>query len=135
MKIKFPMLVLSYSQTKLLSVEDDSGNVIIPIFTEAERAESYRRHIARTHNQKIDVLMIPRATNAIDLIESIRSTEPKFNAVCIDPPPPIHGHTTNKCVDPIAFVAKLLAQNPKARIRQSQKARSQSRRKIRTKKG
>jgi hypothetical protein len=90
MDIKLPLIVLGYDEKRLFSVEDVKSNIILPIFTSAERADRYKNYFCQQHELDLNTLMVVEPERAVNLFEVVVLISSVKFAV-IDPYPPTWG--------------------------------------------
>ena len=86
--LKIPFFVIAYSQKSLFSVDDDQGISTLPIFTDAEAAEKYRRYFARKFNLKLLVCVTDTVEKGLNMIECAAMACKSLEYAVIDPHPP-----------------------------------------------
>ena len=123
MKIKFPLMILGYSPSRVFSIEDNAGSVCFPVFEDAEKAEAYRIFFAREHYQALEAYVIADAKAALPFFQFLFTVDPGLREVAIDPPPPVGGKKGGKSLTFLEFIEQLRSQ-----FRQHVRRRRQQRR-------
>jgi hypothetical protein len=114
-----PFFIIAYNQKTIFSIEDENGNNILPIFTNAVLAEKYRKYFARKYKLKLQVCIADKPENCLNLIECAMLACKALKFAVIDPPLPT---TTSKqpVLKPIqSILTFLLGQYQKVRNRQN----------------
>ena len=87
--LKVPFFVIAYDTKKLFSVENEKGIGTLPIFTQAEAAEKYRRYFARNFKIKLQVCVVDKIEKGLSLIECASLACPTLQHIVLNPPPPL----------------------------------------------
>jgi len=117
--LKVPFFVIAYNAKKLFAIDDDKGSSTLPIFTEAEAAELYRRYFARKFKLKLQVFVVDKTENALSLIECASLACNSLQHAVINPflPSPNITQPPSKPIQKI--IASLRSQCRKGRNHQS----------------
>jgi hypothetical protein len=89
MNIKLPLTVLGYDEKRLFMVENDDGNTILPVFSEIEDAEKYRKHFT-DNGVDLQTLILIEPEKAVNLFEVVMLIS-SLEFIVINPPPPQKG--------------------------------------------
>ena len=87
MNVTLPLVLLGYDLKRLFSVCDSEGCGMLPVFTEPEVAESYRRHFSSRQGMELQAYILQQPDSAINLMECISIVDPSVKLVIIDPKP------------------------------------------------
>ena len=117
--LKVPFFVIAYNSKKLFAIDNEKGNSTLPIFTEAEAAELYRRYFARKFKLKLQVFVVDKIENALSLIECASIACSSLQHAIINPflPSPNITQPVSKPIQTI--IASLRSQCQKGRNRQN----------------
>jgi hypothetical protein len=105
--LKVPFLVIAYDTKKLFSVENEKGIGTLPIFTEAETAEKYRRYFARNFRIKLQICVVDQIEKGLNLVECASLACQTLQHIIINPLPP-SSQTEQPQRKPIQTVIKSL---------------------------
>jgi hypothetical protein len=86
--LKVPFFVIAFDLKRLFSVEDEKGIGTLPVFTEAEAAEKYRRCFARNFKIKLQVCVADKIEKGLNLVECASLACRTLQYVVINPLPP-----------------------------------------------
>ena len=92
-----PLIFLGYDEMRLFSVADERERVSVPVFTDAEKAESYRMHFMEFRDVKLITLMVAEVGRAINLLQCIRIADPTVGRIAIDPDVPTFNKEDSIC--------------------------------------
>jgi hypothetical protein len=109
-KIQVPFFVIAYGPKKLFSLDNEAGSSTLPIFTEGEAAELYRRHFAKSFKLKLQVFVVDKIEKALNLIECASLACPSLQHVVVNPFLPSPNITQPKLKAISTVIANLKAQ-------------------------
>lgn len=133
MKIKFPLLILGYSPSKVFSTEDKDGRICFPVFYDPEKAEAYRRFLAREFQQILEVYVIESARQGLPFFQFLLMADPELQDIVIDPPPPVEGKKGGQSVQYWQFLESLQSHCENQSRRRHRRRRGGNHRQTRTK--
>jgi hypothetical protein len=87
-RLKTPFIIIAYDMKRIFSVDNDEETSILPIFTDAEAAEKYRRYFARKYKLKLQICVAGKAENGLNLVECAAMACKTLKYVVINPLPP-----------------------------------------------
>jgi len=134
MKIRFPLMILGYSPSRVFSTEHDDGSVYLPVFNDPEKAEAYRRFFAREFHQALNAYVIEDVNQAIPFFNLLLATDHELQEILIDPPPPVDGKKGGLPILFQNFLENLVRQHRARANRRHRRRRGDNHRPIHTKK-
>ena len=117
--LRVPFFVIAYNPRTLFSLDDENGIGTLPVFTDAEAAEKYRKFFARKCKLKLQICVADKIENGLNLIECASLACKTLEYVVINPLPPLLKNVQPKLKPIQTVIASLLNQHRKARNRQS----------------